>query len=141
VAAKKRIASPKASSAQTGPAVAAFLRELEHPLKKEIAAVRQMILGASPKIREGIKWNAPSFCTSEYFATVNLRSREMVQLIFHRGAKARNDLPQGMKLADPAGLIKWLGKDRCLVTLGAGKDLAVNRAAFEKIVREWIQYV
>jgi hypothetical protein len=36
-------------------------------------------------------------------------------------------------------LIEWLAKDRCLVTLGKGKDIAAHRAAFESIVREWIR--
>src|SRR5262245_41223578 len=73
MAARKRVASPEPSSSQTDPAVIAFLRELDHPLKQEVEAVRQIILGVSPEIREGIKWNAPSFRTTEYFATLNLR--------------------------------------------------------------------
>ena len=44
-------------------------------------------------------------------------------------------------IADPAGLIKWLAKDRCLVTLGAGKDIKAKQSAFEDLVREWIRQV
>ena len=77
--------------------------------------------------------------TTEYFATVNLRARDRVQLILHRGAKAKDNSTKGMQIADPAGLIKWLAWDRCLVTLGAGKDIQARRAAFEAIVREWIR--
>lgn len=94
----------------------------------------------SPDIGEGIKWKSPSFRTSEYFATINLRSLDRVQLVFHLGAKVRDNTKE-LKIADPAGLIKWLAMDRCLVTLGAGKDLRANRAAFEKIVGAWIKYV
>ena len=39
-----------------------------------------------------------------------------------------------------AGLLKWLAKDRCLVTLGVGKDIQIKRAAFEAVVREWIRW-
>src|SRR5690606_23532264 len=61
-----------------------------HPLRKEIEAVRRIMRGVSSAISEGVKWNAPSFRTEkEWFATVNLRSPETLQLIFHLGAKVR----------------------------------------------------
>ena len=142
MAARKRGAKPERDSSQTDPAVTAFLRELDHPRKKEIEAVRQIILGVSPEIREGIKWNAPSFRTTDYFATVNLRAKdgeERVWLILHTGAKVKMSAAKGMKIADPAGLLQWLGKDRCLVTFGDGKDIQAKRAAIEAIIREWIR--
>jgi hypothetical protein len=90
---------------------------------------------------QAVKWNAPSFRTTDFFATVNLRSRERVQLIFHTGAKLKATAATGISIADPAGLLEWLARDRCVVTLGAGKDIQARRAAFEAIVREWIQWV
>ncbi len=113
---------------------------LQHPLKTDIEAVRQIILAASPAITDGIKWNAPSFRTREFFATTHLRSTDQVQLIFHLGAKVRADV-MTMKIDDPAGLIKWLAKDRCIVSLGAGSSIAAHRAALTAIVRAWITYV
>jgi uncharacterized protein YdhG (YjbR/CyaY superfamily) len=122
-------------------AVAAFLKSLKHPMKKEIEAVRLIILGVSPEISQGIKWSVPSFRTAkEWFATLNVRSQDSVQLIFHLGAKTRPDL-KAFKLADPNGLLKWLGKDRAVVTLGAGRDIPQNRKALEAIVRAWIKHV
>jgi hypothetical protein len=118
-----------------------FMRELDHPLKRDIETVRQIILKVDPGISEAIKWNAPSFRTTDFFATVNLRSRECVQLIFHTGAKVKATAATGISIADPAGLLKWLAKDRCLVTLGVGKDIQIKRAAFEAVVREWIRWV
>jgi hypothetical protein len=73
---RKKASTPRpAAGPPTDAAVAAFLRGLEHPLKQELEAVRRLILAASPTIHEGIKWNAPSFRTDEYFATMNLRAR------------------------------------------------------------------
>jgi hypothetical protein len=120
------------------PAVITFLSELDHPLKKEVETVRQIILGVSPEIREGIKWNAPSFLTTDHFATFNLRTQDRIRLILHTGAKVKATAKQGMKLEDPTGMVEWLAKDRCLVTLGNGKDIQARRAALESIVREWI---
>jgi len=134
-------AATSESGAQIDPAVTTFMRELDHPLKKEIESVRKIILGVSPAIREGIKWNAPSFRTTEYFATVHLRSRESVQLILHLGAKVKEIPAKGLQIEAPDPLLKWLAKDRCMITLGAGKELAANRAALEEIIRQWIEYV
>lgn len=120
------------------PTVDEFLRTCDHPLLGNIEDVRRIVLGASPEIGEGVKWNAPSFRTTEWFATFNLRARDRVQLIFHMGAKVRDGTTKGSWLADPAGLCEWLSPDRCLVTLGSGKQIRANRAAFEAIVRAWI---
>jgi hypothetical protein len=137
-AAGKRAARLEPGSSQTDPAVIAFLRELDHPLKQEIEAVRQLILDVSPEIREGIKWNAPSFRTTEFFATFNLRARDRVRLVLHLGAKVKETPAKGLRIADPAGLLEWLAEDRCLVTLGDGKDVQAKGPALQAILREWI---
>ena len=116
------------------------MAKLKHPLKADIAAVRSIVVGVGSRIREEIKWNAPGFRTTESFATVNLRSLDRVQLIFHLGAKVRKSMPE-VKIADPAGLIKWLGADRCLVTVGAGMELTAHTDELQKIVRAWIKYL
>lgn len=128
---------------KTDSAVDEFLRELDHPLKKEVEAVRKIILGVSPKIQEGIKWNAPSFCTSDYFATVNLRNQggeARVWLILHTGAKKKGTVMQG-KVSDSDGLLKWLGNDRCMMTFSDSKDVKKKRKTLEAIIREWIGFL
>ena len=133
--------SARTPAKKTAPEVVAYLRDLDHPLKKEIEAVRRIVLGVSPALSEGVKWNAPSFRTEkEWFATFNVRAKDSVQLVFHLGAKKRPD-QKPFNLADPKGLMKWLGKDRALVTLGAGRDIPANRAALEAIVRAWLKAV
>ena len=132
---------PAKKSANADDSVAAYLKSLKHPLKKEIEAVRLIVLGANAAISEGIKWNTVSFRTEkDWFATFNVRAQDSVQLVFHLGAKTRPDL-KAFKLADPNGLMKWLGKDRAMVTLGAGRDIAANRKALEAIVRTWIKHL
>lgn len=145
--ARKAIRAAAARSGAAAPKTKAAKKTAErfdasaHPLRGEIDAVRQIILGASPAISEGVKWNAPSFRTQkEWFATLNLRSKQSVQVILHLGAKARPNL-KPFEIADPKALMKWLGKDRALVTLGAGRDIAANRKALEAIVRAWIKHV
>ncbi len=120
--------------------VDAFLAGLHHPLKAEIEAVRALILGLDPAIGERIKWKAPTFHTTHDFATVNLRSIESLQLVLHMGAKARPD-QEKPEIDDPAGLLKWLARDRCMATLGAGDAFRSNRAAFEAVLRQWIVHL
>lgn len=127
---------------ESDPAVGAFLAALKHPLKRVLEALRQLILRASPEIREGIKWNSPSFRTTDYFATINLRARDGQQriwLILHTGAKKKAGAAQGAAIADPAGLLEWLAEDRALVTITDAKDFAAKQAALRTIVREWIR--
>jgi hypothetical protein len=119
------------------------MRDLDHPLKKEIEAVRRIILGASPAIREGIKWNAPSFSTSDYFATLNLRGQgheSRVWLILHTGAKAKGLSLHG-KIPDPDGLLKWLAGDRALVFFIDAKDVTAKQKALRAVIRRWIEYL
>ena len=121
--------------------VETFLASLEHPFKKEILAVRQIILSADPGIAEGIKWNAPSFRTSEYFATFHLRAKDGVQVILHLGAKKRDSSTTGIAIADPESLLAWLAKDRASATFRDLKDIEARRAAFANLIRQWIKHV
>ena len=136
-AARKKAAPAKAPASKDD--AGAFMAALDHPLKKDIETVRKLILGVSPKITDGVKWNSISFRHTDWFATVNLRSKDVIQLVMHTGAKAKDN--PDFKIADPNGLLLWLAKDRALATLGSGKTLQANAKAFEAIVKAWIRYV
>jgi len=126
---------------QANPEVEAFLAALDHPLKAEIEAVRALTLGLGPDIREGIKWKSPTFFrATDDFATVNLRSTGSLQLILHLGAKVRPDL-QAFEIDDPAGLLKRLGKDRCMATLGKGAAFEAHLEAFAAVLRQWLTHL
>ena len=121
--------------------VETFLASLEHPYKQEILALRQIILGADPGIAEGIKWNAPSFRTSEHFATMRLRAKNGVQIILHLGAKTRETATTGITIDDPESLLEWLAKDRASATFHDMQDIDARRPAFVQVIRQWITYV
>jgi hypothetical protein len=117
-----------------------FMTTLEHPLKADIEAVQKVILGADKSIIDGVKWNSLSFRMTEWFATVNLRAKDQVQLVMHLGAKVGKSAP-AEAIPAPAGLLKWLGKDRALLSLGAGKALKGNLPALKAIAKAWIAFV
>jgi hypothetical protein len=141
MASKPASPKPAKTTASTGNDVEAFLASLEHPHKPEILALRQILLGADPAIAEGIKWNAPSFRTSEFFATFHLRAKDGVQIILHRGAKKRPDAAAGVQIADPGSQLEWLGTDRASVKFRDLKEIEARRAAFAALIRAWIKHV
>lgn len=129
------------SAADTAQAVDQFMLGLEHPAKPVVQALREVVTAVDPSIEEGVKWNAPSYRTSEYFATTNLRAKSGVGLILHLGAKVR-DLPAGgVVIDDPAKLLKWLAKDRAMVEFADTDDLDAKRAPLQALLAQWIRYV
>ena len=121
-----------------------FMARLEHPLKAEIEILRAAVLRADDRIKESIKWNAPSFYVSEHFATFKLRPPGTVQLVFHRGAKVRADDVSAniasADLEDPAGILIWAANDRCVATFSDLKDVEAKKVALTAIVRAWIDF-
>jgi hypothetical protein len=133
-------ARKRGGSASAAPSddVDAFLAALEHPRKREILALRRIILDADPVIAEGIRWNAPSFRTSEWFATFHLRAGDGVRVILHLGAKKREDVNPRAAVADPDGLLEWLADDRASVRFRDVDEVNARGPAFAALVREWI---
>jgi hypothetical protein len=132
---------PKLTAADTRAAVDQFMAALDHPFKAEIETLRRAILAVDPAIAEGIKWNAPSWRTTDYFATTHLRGKAGFSLILHLGAKARALPAGGLAIDDPTGLLKWLGKDRAQVEFGTAADLQAKLPVLQALLRQWITYV
>jgi hypothetical protein len=137
----RQAAPARDKDADTTKAVDEFMRSLVHPAKAEIEALRTTILGAHPSVREGVKWNAPSFRTTEYFATTNLRSKQGVGVILHFGAKARVVAASAESISDPSNLLKWLAKDRATVSFESLSDLESKKVAFQSVLIQWIAHV
>jgi hypothetical protein len=120
--------------------IEAFLAALEHPQKDAILAVREVFLRADSAISDGVKWNAPSFRTSEWFATIHHRAKEGVQVILHFGARAREGDARAA-IDDPYALLEWLGPDRASVRFRDASDVQARAASFADVVRQWIRHL
>jgi hypothetical protein len=129
------------SAADSTQAVDEFMSTLEHPCQEEIQALRGAILGADPGIAEGIKWKVPSFRTTEYFATMNLREKKGIGLILHLGAKVREIAPEGLRIEDPQKLLRWLAPDRATIVFRDLGHLEAEKADFQAVIRDWILHV
>ena len=129
------------TAADTTEAVDGLFEALIHLRKAELQALRAAIVEADSNIEEGVKWNAPSFRTHEYFATINLREKDGFAVILHLGAKVRGQDAPEIKVADPSKLLKWLAADRALIRFSDKEDFAAKRPAFVKLIRTWIKHV
>jgi len=129
----------KSKDAASDPdAVERYLKALAHPLKAEIEAVRRIILKADARVTEGIKWNVPSFHAGEWFATFDFRSKEWIQIVFHRGAKVKF-VGDSRYVKDARGILKWIANDRCTVKFVSKKDVESKAAALAAVVAEWVE--
>lgn len=134
-----RTSSGKRADGANGSAeVDAFLDQLQHPAKDLVVQLRRAVLAADAQIGEGIKWTVPSFRTSDYFATMHLRAKQGVGLILHFGAKKNAISEHGVTIADPAGLLQWLAKDRAMLVFADLPQFEAQRLALQDLLRDWI---
>lgn len=111
-------------------AVEAYLREIDHPFKAEMEAVRAIILGVSDKISERIKWNAPSFFYKEDLGAFHPRATEYAHLILL--------FPGGAGMDDTSGLLEGNHKDRREAKFHSLDDVRSKKRALEKLVKNWL---
>jgi len=107
-----------------------FLKNLSHPLKAEIEALRSIIKGVNKDINEEIKWKAPSFnYKGEYLVTFNLRDEKRIHLVFHNPqiSKVKNKLLEGGY------------KDRRMAYFADMKDVKAKKQMLEKALKDLIK--
>ena len=123
------------------PTVNALLDENKHPLRKEIDVLRTIILGVDKSIEEGVKWNAASFRTSDWFATLNgPKHVKQPMIILHTGAKAKGLLLKD-RIQDPMGMITWLGDDRGQIVFKDMSDIKSKQSALKALVSAWLELI
>jgi hypothetical protein len=130
--AMKKVIAEVIDPAPSGSAVVdAYMSEVDHPFKAEMAAVRSIILGASDKIGERIKWNAPSFYYKDDLGAFHPRATEFGHLILL--------FPGGLGIPPKASWLEGNEKDRREVKFYSLADVEAKRPALEKLVKNWIK--
>jgi hypothetical protein len=124
---------PKSSASSThGPAeVDAYMKQLEHPLKAEVEAVRAIILGANRKVAERVKWNSPSFYYQQDIAAFHLRPRDYVHVVFV--------FPQGTLPEDRFGFLEGDYKDRRMAKFRDMADVQKHKAGLVRLINHWVR--
>ena len=111
-------------------AMNAYLAHLKHPLKAEIAAIRAIIMQASDKISERVKWDAPSFYFKADLATFDLQSTKFVHLILL--------FPDELPVPDNDRLIEVDHENRREVTFRNLTEVAARKPALQRLVRDFV---
>jgi hypothetical protein len=109
--------------------VDAFMEALQHPLKAEIAAVRNIILRANNKMAERVKWSSPSFYYKDDFAAIHVGQQKFVHLILV--------FPRGL-IEDESGLLEGNFKDRRMAYFYSMQDVANKKSTLQRVVNNWI---
>lgn len=127
------------SNTRFDPATTALLDAHKHPLRKELDALRTIILGADPAIQEGVKWNTASYRTNDWFATLNgPRHVKEPMVILHVGAKAKGIVLKD-RIPDPEELLKWMGNDRAQIVFKDGEEIRAQEKAVGSIIKAWLK--
>ena len=125
-------------------AVTQYIQDLEHPLKKTIEALREIILQTDESIGEQIKWNSPAFFytgameafnAKEYkrdLSVLHLRKKDHILIVF----------PTGAFINDATGLLEGDYTDgRRMVTISGDEDLAAKKEKLQEVIRQWLALV
>lgn len=106
-----------------------FMSKLEHPLKTEMEAVRQILINANAKIEEDVKWGGPSFFYKEDLATFNPRIKNYVALIFHKGEL----------LNIKSDFLEQATKGKVYAKFYSMDQVRENKELIEKMVNAWVE--
>jgi hypothetical protein len=118
-----------------------FLDELNHPFRKEIEQLRNLILTANNNLTENIKWNGPNYCFgNEDRITMRIQpiTTKKNQVIFHYGAKVQEQ-PKDKLIQTNLDILTWKTNDRAVATFKNIQDIEKAKTDLTKIINEWIE--
>lgn len=121
------------------PEVTTLLDTLNPAFRNEIEQLRLLILSADSGITENIKWNGPNYCfDNEDRISMRVQAPKQVQLIFHRGAKVKEQ-PKDKLIKDESGILAWKENDRAVASFKNMAEIQSRKDDLTAIVRDWIR--
>lgn len=110
--------------------VDAWFARYESPMKDVVLRVRDIILGADPRIGECIKWQAPTFTFQGNLASFYPKSKQHASLMFHTGARIPGRHPRLEGTGDTSRVLK----------VSSVREAETARRDIENIVRTWCEW-
>ncbi len=111
--------------------VAKWMNKLDPPMKSPINAVRKIIKSSSPKLKERIKWNAPSYYYKEDIVTFGPHKTGKILLVLHH--------PSVVTIK--SALLQGDYKDRRLMYFNNKSEAEKNAAEISFILNEIIKTI
>ena len=108
------------------PEVDRWLDEADHPLDATLRRAREIILSADDRVTESIKWKTPTFAFEGNIASFN-PSKNVVSIMFHRGAEIPGDHPRLEGEGKLARTMRFTNLDQ----------LEAGRGELEAVIRAW----
>jgi len=109
------------------PEVQAFLDAAQHPLIDAIRATRKVILGADHRVGETIKWKSPTFVFEGNIASIEMRVKKQVSVLFHQGSSIPGRHPI---LEDGGGTVRY-------ARFADAADVKAHAADLKAVIRAW----
>lgn len=118
--------------------VTLFLDKQDHPLRAEIEHLRNCILNTQDDLMENIKWNSPNYSfKNEDRITMRIQPPKQIQLIFHCGAKVREQ-PKNKLIENDLGLLVWKENNRAIASFKNMEDIKTHEDNLAKIITNWL---
>ncbi len=119
--------------------VTAFLDSLEHSLRDGIEYLRKTIMSTDFNLTEGIKWNGPNYSiNSEDRITIRINPQKQLQVIFHRGARVKEQLEERL-LSEKYDILIWKENDRAIASFKSLVEIQNNSIMLKEVVDKWIE--
>lgn len=112
-------------------AVEAWLKKQDKKRQEDIAVIRQIIKGSSPKLQEHIKWNAPSYAYKEDIVTLGPSRNKRLLLVFHHPAINHIESP----------ILEGRSMNRKLAWFDDGAAVARNKKEIKRIINQIIAVI
>ncbi len=109
------------------PEVEAWLAAYDNPMKAVMAAMREVILAADPRVEEAIKWQAPTFIYKGNIASFFPKAKKHASLMFHKGAEIVGDFPN----------LVGDGKEARSFKAESLEELEEKREELTRIIQAW----
>lgn len=119
---------PKLTDEET---VASYMDNLSHSLKPEMEVIRTIIKASDKRIRERIKWNAPSYYHVQDIVTFGPRKQDKLLLVFHH--------PSVVKVHSK--LLEGDYKDRRLAWFSNMNEIKENKNELTRIMKEIVAFI
>jgi hypothetical protein len=110
--------------------VDAWFARYDNPMKDVVQRMREIVLGADPRIEECIKWQAPTFTFEGNLASFFPKSKQHASLMFHLGAKIPGRHPRLEGNGDTGRVMK----------LASVAEANAARKDLERIVQAWCEW-
>ncbi len=112
---------------QHNPEVEAWLERSDNPLKPLVTQVREILLGADPRLGEVVKWSTPTFVYEGNLASFQPRAKQFVSLLWHQGASIPGAHP----------ILEGGGETARYTRLASAEAIEAARSGLETVVRAW----